>query len=667
MEARSDDERSRRELRRQVLGFGDFSAQKSYFPVLSQQVDELQALREALDAVSDGIAWVEAATGRAREANRAARLLLGLDLVGRADAPLPPVLASAIARSAGGEGRDAAREPCRFSCIGRDGVERSLSAAIGGPSPADPGVVVIVVRDITAERAAQRALAESEARYRLLFEAESDAIVMVDVETRRPIDANQAAVDLYGYAREELLALTASDLSVEPEDAAPDVGQGESVLRIPLRYHRKKDGTVFPVEIAARLLELDGRRCLLAAMRDITERVHAEEEREHLEAQLGQAQKLESVGRLAGGVAHDFNNMLQVILGHVHLAMSELSERDPLFQHLGEIGSAAQRSADLTKQLLAFARRQSASPTRVDMNASIAATRRMLKRLVGEEIEFAWSPGDALWPVRIDASQLDQVVTNLVVNARDAIGRNGRITVATRNVPLTAGRARLHPGTAPGDYVELAVADTGVGMTPEVQAQVFEPFFTTKGAGEGTGLGLAMVYGIVRQNRGFIEIESAPGEGTCFRVCFPRDEEADAPRTAREARTPTGGSETVLLVEDEDAILALGRVVLERQGYTVLAADNPTDALRLAEGHRGEIHLLLTDVVMPGMGGKELAELLVTLRPGIRCLFMSGYPDDRIGHQGLLDPGIHFIHKPFSVSELSSAVRAVLDGPQEQR
>jgi nitrogen-specific signal transduction histidine kinase/CheY-like chemotaxis protein len=396
---------------------------------------------------------------------------------------------------------------------------------------------------------------------------------------------------------------------------------------------------------------------------DITDRKRAEEEREKLHAQLVHAQKMESVGRLAGGVAHDFNNMLGVILGHAEIAMDQVDPAEPLFTDLREIRRAAERSADLTRQLLAFARKQTVAPRVLDLNETVEGMLKMLQRLIGEDIDLAWLPGTSVWPVKVDPAQIDQVLANLCVNARDAIAGVGKVTIETENVSFDEAYCAEHPGFVPGDFVLLAVSDDGCGMDQETRGKIFEPFFTTKGVSQGTGLGLATVYGIVKQNNGFINVYSEPGKGTTFKIYLSRHA-AEADQIRKESPVPPAarGHETILLVEDEPAILKMATMMLERQGYRVLAASAPGEAVRVAGEHAGEIHLLMTDVVMPEMNGRDLAKNLMSLYPDLMCLFMSGYTANVIAHRGVLDEGVHFIQKPFSMLDLAAKVREVLDG-----
>ncbi|MDX9752979.1 MAG: PAS domain S-box protein [bacterium] len=395
----------------------------------------------------------------------------------------------------------------------------------------------------------------------------------------------------------------------------------------------------------------------------ITDKIRAEQEKDKLRRDLAQAQKMESVGRLAGGVAHDFNNMLNVILGYSDLLLLETTLKPSLHQPLEEIRKAAQRSADLTRQLLAFARKQTVSPKVLNLNETIEVTLKMLRRLIGEDIDLHWSPSPTIEPVRIDPTQIDQILTNLAVNARDAIGTTmGRITIETRLMDIDEMFCVSHPHFVVGRYMMLAVSDTGCGMNEETKAHLFEPFFTTKGVGKGTGLGLATVYGIVKQNHGFVQVYSEPGHGTSIQIYFPILQAELRPEDGKKEAVVERGQETILLVEDEPAILALGETMLKRLGYRVLAAATPGEAMRLAEEYAGEIHLLITDVVMPEKNGRDLARAILDLYPQMKCLFMSGYTANVIAHHGVLDAGVQFIQKPFSMQALGKKVRETILG-----
>ena len=407
---------------------------------------------------------------------------------------------------------------------------------------------------------------------------------------------------------------------------------------------------------------LDGRMVRLQIASDVTLIKEMEQERKRIGEQLKQAQKMEAIGTLAGGIAHDFNNMLGAILGYTELGMMEVSPADPIHGRLKDIQQAAQRSADLTRQLLAFARKQTVAPKVLDLNETVEGMLNMLRKLIGENIDLVWLPGRQLDRVRIDPSQVEQLLANLCVNARDAIHDTGKITVETRPVTLDETFCAAHAGCVTGRYVLLAVSDNGCGMDARTMSHLFEPFFTTKEVGKGTGLGLATVYGMVKQNNGFIDVNSQPGQGASFEIYFPRHT-AEADRTTKKdaAQPAVCGNETILLVEDEPMILDIAVNILERQGYTVMAAATPGEAIRLAQEHDGAIHLLMTDVVMPEMNGKDLANNLLSLYPKLKCLFMSGYTADVIAHHGVLNQGVHFIQKPFSVQALAVKVREVLD------
>ena len=398
----------------------------------------------------------------------------------------------------------------------------------------------------------------------------------------------------------------------------------------------------------------------IESIRDITERKRAETEQEKLHAQLSQAQKMESVGRLAGGVAHDFNNMLQSITGQAEMALNKIDSQHPLHGNLSEILRAGLRSADLTRQLLAFARKQTINPIVLDLNETISGMLKMLHRLIGEDIDLSWKPALNLWPVRIDPSQVDQVLVNLCVNARDAITGVGSVSISTRNIRLDQSFCETHAEFIPGEYAMFAVSDTGAGMKNDMIDRIFEPFFTTKELGKGTGLGLSMVYGIVKQNNGFIYVYSEPEQGTTFRIYLPRcaDKAENGPEEAK--KSPSRGTETVLLVEDDNSILDICREVLESLGYKVLTTQSPRDALAMANSYPEPIHLLITDVIMPEMNGQELRYRMHDIKPEIKVIFISGYTANVIAQHGVLDKGINFLQKPFSVQDLAEKVREVL-------
>ncbi len=397
------------------------------------------------------------------------------------------------------------------------------------------------------------------------------------------------------------------------------------------------------------------------SFQDVTERKRAEKEREKLQLQLTQAQKMEAVGQLAGGVAHDFNNMLGVILGYSELALEQTENNQSLQADLKEIQMAAQRSADLTRQLLAFARKQTVVPKIIDLNTTVESMLSMLRRLIGEDINLVWLPGQKPGLIKIDPSQIDQILANLCVNARDAISDNGKVTVETGNVDIDENYQTKHAYFQPGKYVLLAVSDNGCGMNEETKEKLFEPFFTTKELGKGTGLGLASVYGVVKQNNGYIDVYSELGLGTTFKIYLPQHETDEGQLRTRDIVEPAvRGNETILLVEDEPAILKMTSKMLEQLGYKVLKTNIPTEAIDLARAHAGEIKLLMTDVVMPGINGRVLAKSILPINPGLKCLFMSGYTSDVIAHHGILDDGVFFIQKPFNRQDLAAKIREAL-------
>ncbi|MFN8632087.1 MAG: ATP-binding protein [Chloroflexota bacterium] len=430
------------------------------------------------------------------------------------------------------------------------------------------------------------------------------------------------------------------------------------------RIIRVNDGATRWVAGRGRVLADDAGRAIsmLGTIQDITDRREAEATQSRLESMLVAAQKMEAIGRLAGGVAHDFNNMLTVILGNVEAALEEPEPGPELDASLGEIRTAALRSADLTRQLLAFARKQVITPKVQDLNSVVGGMLSMLRRLIGEDVRLAWAPGAELWPVLIDAVQVDQILANLCVNARDALARGGVIEIETSNVVIDEAFCQQHPEATPGDFVLLSVRDNGSGMDDKVLGQLFEPFFTTKPAGMGTGLGLATVYGIVRQNAGFIGVESAVDVGTTFSIYFPRhDGRSEAAEERSSGAVDSGaGRGRILVVEDEPAILRAIARRLASRGYEVLTAGTAAEALRHATASRAVIDLLLTDVILPGSNGRDLAAQVSALHPACKLLFMSGYSMDFISDHGVLEEGVHFIGKPMRFDDLDARVRALL-------
>jgi two-component system cell cycle sensor histidine kinase/response regulator CckA len=528
----------------------------------------------------------------------------------------------------------------------------------------DPLEVLGSWSEVTARKQVEIRLAQSEAQYRLLFDDSPQHMWVFDDETLAFLAVNDAAARHYGYAREEVLALTLRDLQPPAEARLAEERAGwparngtRTAFTSPrLWKQRKKDGTLLDVEIALSPIEFRGRAAWLALASDVTEK-------KRLEAQFLQAQKMDTVGRLAGGVAHDFNNLLTVILGYSQLLATQLGPRSGLRAHVEEIRKAGERAASLTRQLLAFSRRQVLQPQVVEINAAMLDVERMLRRLIGENIELVTRLRSQAGRVLVDPDQVVQVMLNLAVNARDAMPDGGRLILETDDVELAAPAGEATPGGPPAPYVMVAVADDGVGMDAEVQSHLFEPFFTTKERGKGTGLGLSTVYGIVRQSGGRIEVQSEPGRGSTFRIFLPRVSPAEALAaggTAPPQELPAG-AETVLLLEDESALRVLVRTLLERDGHTVLEAETPEAALDLARGHAGPIHLVLTDVVMPGMSGPDVAARIGRLRPESRFLFMSGYPGDVVSQREVLPAGAQVLEKPFTAEALRRKMREELD------
>ncbi len=542
----------------------------------------------------------------------------------------------------------------RYRC--KDGGYRWIEWRSRAPNG---DLVYAVARDITDRKLAEAVLRESEERFKALHNASFGGIFLHDQGVI--FECNQGLAEMTGYGTDELIGMDGF-LLVSPASRELVLEKIRSANQNPYEaIGLRKNGEEYPVRIEARIIPYKGRQVRSVEFRDLSESKRNEAEREKLQAQLVQAQKMESVGRLAGGIAHDFNNMLGVILGNVELAMLRVEPEHPLKANLQEIDKAARRSADLTRQLLAFARKQTVIPRVLDLNQTIEDGLIMLRRLIGEDVELHWLPGETGGLINIDPSQIDQILTNLCINARDAIGEHGRITIETGKAVLDQAYCAMHAGFIPGAFALLLVSDNGCGMDESTKAHLFEPFFTTKEIGKGTGLGLAMIYGIVKQNQGFINVYSEPGQGTTFRLYFPHHHATGAtPARLDPAPLEAKGQGTILLVEDELMILAITSTMLCEFGYTVLPAASPGEALALARQHAGKIDLLMTDVVMPEMNGRDLAKSLLSFFPDLKRLFMSGYTANVIAHHGVLDLGVHFLQKPFTMNELSTKIREVL-------
>jgi two-component system cell cycle sensor histidine kinase/response regulator CckA len=516
------------------------------------------------------------------------------------------------------------------------------------------------VIDITELKKIEEALKMSEERFRKMFEKHSAIQLVLDPETGAIIDANQAAADFYGWSIGELRTMGIQDINtLPPEEVRLVLDQWRTSEQQSFVFgHRRADGSIRDVEIYGCRIPVNGKAFAYLILHDITERRKAEQERESLEEQLHHSQKMQMVGQLAGGIAHDFNNMLMVILGHTELA---LQNRDGCYEDLEAIHKAATHSAELTSQLLAFARRQTVKTKVFDLNTEVARMLSILKRLIGENITLRWMPGTRKSLVQLDPSQIDQILANLCVNARDAIAKSGIVTIETSLIHVDeAASAAGHACSIPGEYVMLTVTDTGEGIDKKHLPHVIEPFFTTKEVGKGTGMGLATVYGIVKQNHGCIEVKSKKREGTSVRIYLPLQREEAAERNGQQEPALPQGKEMILLVEDQPDILQLCRQMLERNGYTVLAALGPGEALELARRYQEKIELLVTDVVMPEMNGSDLYKELQTMCPHLKALFMSGYTADFLAQHLKGENGVNFIEKPFTFAAFTRIVREIL-------
>jgi two-component system, cell cycle sensor histidine kinase and response regulator CckA len=530
-------------------------------------------------------------------------------------------------------------------------LEIDLRAAGTGPGRM---TVISFVHTATRQEAAKH-VQDNEERYRILFDTNPNPMWVYDLATLAFLAVNEAAIYQYGYSREEFLGMTIRDIrpAVEIPLLVSAVSRPNLDPLLPVVWHhQKKDGTLIDVEITAAGLLFDGRPAELILAHDVTRRTRLEE-------QFRQAQKMEAVGRLAGGIAHDFNNILSAIMSYAELLRPQIAEGGAQ-NDLDEIANSAERAALLTRQILAFSRQQILAPAVLDLNEVVAGLDRMLRRIIGEDIQLETRLAPSLGRIKADRGQLNQVIMNLVVNARDAMQAGGRLLIETSDLAVDADYAG-QAGVEQGDYVLLTVTDTGSGMTREQLAHIFEPFFTTKDQGKGTGLGLSTAYGIVKQSGGYIWVYSEPNRGTTFKIYLPRVNEPLQPLTTTSSVRRSRGNETILLVEDDDAVRRAARRILEREGYAVLESADVDAACRSCRDFPGTIDLLLSDVVMPGMNGFELSTLLLGMRPAMRVLLMSGYSENTVQHRGDLLQGIGYLEKPFTTTLLARKVRDVLD------
>ncbi len=523
-----------------------------------------------------------------------------------------------------------------------------------------------LIADITERKLAEEQAKQSRDHLHSIFKAAPVGIGMVIDRTFCMV--NERLIHMLGYSREELIGQNAR-LIYPTGEAYQQVGhikydqiEKHGIGTVETQF-KTKEGNIIDVLLSSSPIDPHNlSQGVTFTALDITGRKQAEAEREQLKDQLLQVQKMEAIGRLTGGIAHDFNNLLTAMNGFTELAQHRLLPDDPVQEMLKHVLDSGQRAADLVRQLLAFSRKQIIEPQTVDLNKLIANLNPMLQRMIGEDIYIHANIAPDLWPTKVDPLQIEQTIINLAVNARDAMPQGGRLSLTTANKTLNQDDLADHPDIEPGDYVLLSVHDTGVGIAPEMVTNIFEPFFTTKEKGKGTGLGLAMVYGIVKQNGGDIWVESKPEQGTTFQIYLPRTQEAlqTSPETITLEKTP-GGSETILLVEDDDRVRDLTRQILENQGYTVLDTNHASEALHLAAHYSHPIHLLLTDVVMPDINGKELAKKITPLRPDLKIIFISGYPDETIARHGVVEKGVIFLQKPFTPTRLTQIVRTTLD------
>jgi two-component system cell cycle sensor histidine kinase/response regulator CckA len=557
-------------------------------------------------------------------------------------------------------------QPLEYRFRHKDGTWRVLesTASVIRNSKGEPDKLVIVNRDVTERKRAAEALQRSETGFRSVVGDAPYGIFKANL-TGTLLMVNPALGKMLGYkSQDELLAVNlASGIYRHP---AEHQKINELFLRdqhfkdVEVEWKRK-DGAFITVRCSGWPVMDESNAYIEVFAEDVTER-------RVLERQLRMAQKMEAVGRLSGGIAHDFNNLLGVIIGYIQVIKRTLVPGQPSYEYAEEIEKAGQRAVSLTRQLLAFSRQQVLEPVILNLNTLVSEMEKMLPRLIGEDIQLNLILDPVIGQVKADSGQIEQVVMNLAVNARDAMPDGGKLTIQTANVELDAAFVREHPGSVPGQYVMLAVTDTGTGMDPETQAQIFEPFFTTKGRDQGTGLGLATVYGVVKQSNGYIAVESEKGKGAVFKIFLPRIEQpVTAPSKSSPEPLTIRGSETILLVEDAEPLRLLAQLFLKENGYQVLAAADGSEAQQVAAQNPGPIHLLLTDVVMPGINGRVLAERLAPRHPAMKVLYMSGYTDSFIAGHGVLEEGIHLLHKPFTEEVLVRKVRELLDGSKDTK
>lgn len=521
------------------------------------------------------------------------------------------------------------------------------------------------INDITGPKKTEEALRQSLLKFEKTFQATPVWVSLTSIKEGRYLEVNEALLNDTGYKREEVVGRQWLELDtwVNPEDREhimAEIMEQGGIRNMEVK-RKTRSGEIIDTLCSAEFLLLEDQEVMISVTQNIAELKNAQEDRDQLQNQLTQAQKMESVGRLAGGVAHDYNNMLTVIMGRAEVALAMADKESSYYTHLQEILNAARRSSDITKQLLAFARKQTIDPKVLNLNKILDGMLKMLNHLIGEDIELLFKPGQDIWSVRMDPSQLDQILVNLCVNARDAIKETGKITIETENIVLDYDYTSRHKGSNQGEYVLLSFRDSGVGMDKETLQNIFEPFYTTKGPGKGTGLGLSTVYGIIKQNQGFINVESELGKGTAFQIYLPREIlQNEVEKEKKVAGSPRGQGETILVVEDDEAVIDVCETILSHLEYNVITAGGPLEAIDIVEKYSGDIHLLLSDVVMPGMNGRDMSRKITNIRPEIKVLFMSGYTSNGIVHEGILYKGLNFIKKPFTREILARKVQEIL-------
>jgi PAS domain S-box-containing protein len=551
-----------------------------------------------------------------------------------------------------------------FSVLCKEGEIKEIEF---NPTLLDDGTIVVIFSDITKRKRAEEKLRESEEKYHLVIEHANQGILIV--QNGMVKFSNPKMSEILGYSREELCSNPFTQF-IHPDDKEMAVEdhlkrlQGEELPHIHTVKALDKNGSIKWLEVNVALINWEGKPATLNFLTDITERKRAEEEMNALQEQFRHSQKMETIACLAGGIAHDFNNLLTIIKGYSQLSLHELKEDNPLRGNIEEIKKASEKAADLTHQLLSFSRSQMMEMRVIDLNNIVRNLDKMLHRVIGEDVELINFLADDLERVKADPGQIEQVIMNLTVNAKDAMPSGGKLAIETANVELDEVYARSHIGVKPGRYVMLLVSDTGMGMAREVKKKIFEPFFTTKEKDKGTGLGLSTVYGIVKQSGGDIWVYSEPGYGTTFKIYLPRVDEPWDIEEGKEKQVDEEllrGDETILVVEDNEEVRKVTARILKMQGYRILEASSEDDAFSICNQHDGPIHLMVTDVVMPKMHGPELAKHLSSLYPEMKVLYMSGYVEDVISHHGILEKGMEYLQKPFTVNDLANKVREALD------